>query len=183
VDAGRRSLLQVGLLGSLLLGAAGLGAGLSGCTQRSEAAAAGYKFLRDADLSMLQAVVPAVLASLLPAAGAERDRQLDDLLHRVDMSGYRLDPPARKALAQLFDLLNLRPTRWALTGVGDWEQASPAQLQAFLERWRLSSVGLLNAGYRAVVKLVSGAFYGTPAGWAAANYPGPPPGPYQVFNS
>jgi len=56
-------------------------------------------------------------------------------------------------------------------------------VQAFLERWRLSSFALLNGGYRALIKLVSGSFYGTPAGWAAANYPGPPPGPYQVFNS
>jgi hypothetical protein len=170
VDGGRRSLLRAGLFGSVLLGAAGVTAGLSGCARREDAAAAGYKFLRDADLPLLHALVPGVLGALLPSAGAERDRLLDDLLHRIDLSAYRLGHPARKALAQLFDLLNLRLSRQALTGIAHWEQATPAQLQAFLERWRM-------------IKLVSGAFYGTPAGWSAANYPGPPPGPYQVFNS
>ncbi|MBV8062228.1 MAG: hypothetical protein JOY51_01465, partial [Nevskia sp.] len=67
--------------------------------------------------------------------------------------------------------------------IGDWEEATPPQLHAFLERWRSSSVGMLTAGYRVLVKLAAGSFYGTPAGWAAANYPGPPPGPYSIFNS
>ena len=183
VDSTRRTLLQVGLFGSLLLGAAGATAALSGCTTRTEATAAGYRFLRDADLPFLRALVPGVLGSLLPAAGMERDRLVDDLLHRIDLSGYRLGHPSQKALAQLFDLLNLRLTRRLLAGIGPWEEATPAQVQAFLERWRSSSFALLNAGYRALIKLVTGSFYGTPAGWAAANYPGPPAGPYQVFNS
>lgn len=183
VDQGRRTLLQAGLFGSLLLGAAGVTATLSGCAARTESAAAGYKVLRDADLPLLRAVVPGVLGSLLPPSGMERDRLLDDLLHRIDLSGYRLGAPSQKALLQLFDLLNLRLTRWALTGVGSWEDSATPQVQAFLERWRTSSIGVLNAGYRALIKLVAGSFYGTPAGWAAANYPGPPPGPYQVFNS
>jgi hypothetical protein len=183
VDGGRRTLLKAGMLGSLLLGAAGVSASLSGCTGRTASAAADYKFLRDADLVMLRALVPGVLGALLPGAGAERDRLLDDLLHRIDLSGYRLGHAGRKALAQLFDLLNMSLTRRALAGIAEWEQATAAQVQAFLERWRLSSFALLNAGYRVLIKLVSGAFYGTQAGWAAANYPGPPPGPYQVFNS
>ncbi len=183
VDAGRRTLLQAGLFGSLLLAGAGATAVLSGCARRSESTSQGFQFLRDADLPLLHAIVPAVLGSMLPPAGAERDRVVDDLLHRIDLSGYRLGPPAQKALGQLFDLLNLRATRWALTGISAWEEATPQQMQAFLERWRTSSFGLLVAGYRALVKLVSGAFFGTPAGWAAANYPGPPPGPYSVFNS
>lgn len=183
VDGGRRTLLRAGLFGSVLLAGAGAAAALGGCAQRKESSSLGYQFLRDADLPLLRAVVAAVLGSLLPPAGAERDRLVDDILHRVDLSGHRLGPPAAKALTQLFDLLNLRATRWALTGIGEWDEATPQQMQAFLERWRTSSLGLLNAGYRALVKLVAGAFYGTPAGWAAANYPGPPPGPYSVFNS
>jgi hypothetical protein len=183
VDAGRRALLQTGLFGSLLLAGGGAAALLGGCTRRTETASLGYQFLRDADLPMLRAVVPTVLGSMLPPAGAERDRLIDDLLQRVDLSCYRLGAPAQKAVAQLFDLLNLRATRWALTGIGAWEEATPPQLQAFFERWRGSSFSLLNAGYRALVKLVAGSFYGTPAGWAAANYPGPPPGPYQALNS
>jgi hypothetical protein len=36
---------------------------------------------------------------------------------------------------------------------------------------------------RVPVSPVAGSSCGTPAGWAAANYPGPPPGPDQIFNS
>lgn len=183
VDATRRTLLQTGLFGSLLLGAAGATATLSGCTGRTEATAAGFRFLRDADLPFLRALLPGVLGSLLPPAGMERDRLLDDLLHRIDLSGYRLGLPSQKALAQLFDLLNMRLTRRLMAGIGPWEESTQQQVQAFLERWRSSSFAVLNTGYRALIKLVAGSFYGTPAGWAAANYPGPPPGPYQVFNS
>lgn len=183
VDAGRRSLLQAGVFGSVALATAGVAATLSGCGGHNAPAASGYQFLRDADLPLMHALIPAVLGSQLPAAGAERDRLLDDLLQRIDLSGHRLGPPAQKQVRQLFDLLNLRASRWALTGVGSWEEATPQQMQHFLERWRTSSFALLNAGYKVLVKLVAGSFYGTPAGWAAANYPGPPPGPFQVFNS
>jgi hypothetical protein len=181
IDQARRTLLQTGLLGALLLGGAGSAASLTGCSGKPPSPASGYRYLRAGDVVLMSAVIPGVLGSLLPAAG--REAQLRDLLLRVDQSGYRLGAPGQKALAQLFDLLNLAPTRRLLAGIGPWEQATPEQVQAFLERWRLSSFGLLNAGYRALIKLVSGAYYGTPAGWAAANYPGPPPGPYQVFNS
>ena len=183
VDQGRRTLLQAGLFGALLLGGAGVAATLSGCSNRSAQASGGYRFLRDRDVVLMSVIVPAVLDGLLPPPGPARDAQMRDLLLRIDTSAYRLGPPAQKALAQLFDLLNLAPTRRLLGGIGPWPQATPQQVHAFLERWRTSSLGLFNAGYRALIQLVCGAYYGTPAGWAAANYPGPPPGPYQVFNS
>ena len=183
VDLTRRSLLQVGLFGSLLLGAAGTTATLSGCAARVESAAAGYKFLRDADLLLMRALIPAVLGPMLPPPGAQSEALNAQLMRNIDLGCYRLGHPAQKVVAQLFDLLNLRLTRWPLTGIKAWDEATPAQVQAFLERWRTSSFAVLNAGYRALIKLVSVSFYGTHVGWAAANYPGPPPGPFQVFNS
>jgi hypothetical protein len=182
IDDTRRSLLRAGLFGSLLLGGAGIGATLSGCSGRGAAAAAGYRALRDADLVLLRALFPALLTAL-PTEGAAREALVQQMLQSLDLSCYRLGHPTRKAVLQLFDLLNLGLTRRLLAGVGDWASASPQQVQAFLERWRTSSFGVLNSGYRALVKLVSSAYYGTHAGWAAANYPGPPPGPFQVFNS
>jgi hypothetical protein len=183
IDTTRRGLLRTGLFGALLLGGAGTAATLSGCSGAPPSPAGGFRYLRDGDVALMSAIIPGVLGDLLPAAGPQREAQLRDLLLRIDQSGYRLGPPAQKALAQLFDLLNLAPTRRLLAGIGPWPQATPQEVQAFLERWRLSSFGLLNAGYRALIKLVSGTYYGTHAGWAAANYPGPPPGPFQVFNS
>jgi hypothetical protein len=183
VDAGRRALLRTGLFGGMVLGTAGLGATLSGCSGRGQAAAAGYQVLRDADLVLLRALIPAVLVSSLPAAGEPREALIKQLLQGIDLSCYRLSHPTRKAVLQLFDLLNLGLTRRLLAGIGDWSSATPQQVQDFLERWRTSSFSLLNGGYRALTRLVAVPFYGTHAGWAAANYPGPPPGPFQVFNS
>lgn len=182
IDQSRRILLRTGLLGGMVLGTAGLGATLSGCTSRSEAAAAGYRVLRDADLVLFRALIPAVIVSL-PPPGAERDALQQQILQTVDQGCYRLGHPTRKAVLQLFDLLNMGLSRRLLAGVGDWAGATPQQVQAFLERWRTSSFALLNSGYRALVKLVSAPYYGTHTGWVAANYPGPPPGPFQVFNS
>jgi len=183
VDATRRALLRTGVLGSLLLGGAGIAASLGGCTRRVETSALGFRVLRDPDLLFLRALIPAVLGPLAPPAGAGRDALFRDMLERIDFGVYRLDHPAQKAALQLFDILNMRLTRWAMTGVGAWDQAGPAQVQAFLERWRGSSFATFNGGYRILIKLVAAAFYATPAGWAAANYPGPPPGPYQALNS
>lgn len=182
IDQSRRALLRTGLLGGLVLGTAGLGATLSGCTGRTEAAAAGYRVLRDADLVLFRALIPAVITSL-PTPGPLRDALQHQMLQGIDLGCYRLAHPTRKAVLQLFDLLNLGLTRRLLAGVGDWNSATPQQVQAFLERWRTSSFAVLNSGYRALIKLVGAPYYGTHVGWAAANYPGPPPGPFQVFNS
>jgi hypothetical protein len=182
IDGTRRVLLKAGVLGPVLLGAGSLAAGLSGCTGRTEAVAAGYKFLRDSDLVLFRALIAGGLGPMLET-GTGRQAQIDDLLRRVDLSGYRLSLPAQKTLVQLFDLLNLRLTRWLLARVESWETTSAEEVDAFLYRWRQSRVAVLNAGYRALVNLLSVAYYGSHAGWAAANYPGPPPGPFSVFNS
>jgi len=182
VDATRRALLRAGLLGPLLLGGAGIAAGLSGCTRRVQVSALGFRMLRDADVVLLRALIPGVLGPLLPPGGAEHDALFHEMMERIDYGIYRLAPPGRKEVLQLFDLLNLRLTRWALTGVRSWEHAGPARVQSFLERWRTSSMSTLNGGYRGLVKLVAAAFFASRAGWAAANYPGPPPGPYQALN-
>lgn len=180
-DAGRRALLRTGFFGGMVLGTAGIGAALSGCS--GGGAAAGYQVLRGADLALLRALIPAVLVSSLPQAGEPREALIKQLLEGIDLSCHRLSHPTRKAVLQLFDLLNLGLTRRLLAGVGDWSSATPQQVQDFLARWRSSSFSLLNGGYRALTRLVAVPFYGTHAGWAAANYPGPPPGPFQVFNS
>jgi hypothetical protein len=183
VDTTRRSLLKAGLFGSVLLGTAGVTATLSGCAKRVESAAAGYRFLRDADLVLFAALIPGVLGSAMPAPGAEREALQRQMLQSIDLGCYRLGHPTQKALLQLFDLLNLGLSRRLLAGVHDWATATPQQVQTFLERWRTSAFAVFNSGYRALIKIVSVAFYGTAAGWAAANYPGPPAGPYQALNS
>ena len=54
-----------------------------------------------------------------------------------------------------------------------WADATPAQVAAFLQDWRVSRVGLLRSAYGAMHDLVLGAWYADPSSWAAIGYPGP----------
>ncbi|MFP5357654.1 MAG: hypothetical protein ACLGHI_04240 [Gammaproteobacteria bacterium] len=171
----RRGFLKLGLAGSAVLGTVSLGAGLSGCHAREQAAAQGFGFFQDADLVLFTALAPVVLAGSLPAGAEERSGHIQLLLQRMDYGCGLLAPSARAELRKLLDLLNLGLTRRLAARVSrPWDQADAEQIDAFLQRWRDSSIGLFNAGYRALVALLAGAHYGTPAGWAASGYPGPP---------
>ncbi len=165
----RRSVLKLGLAAGTVLTVSSLGAGLAGCSRREAAAAAGLRCLRDADVELFRALLPVMLAGSL-ADGAP----LDGLLARIDDAALRLGAPARRELFKLFDLLHLRPTRWLTTGIAEpWREATPQQVSAFLQRWRDSRVGLLNAGYLALNKFCCITHYSQPEGWAQMGYPGP----------
>jgi hypothetical protein len=82
-----------------------------------------------------------------------------------------LPAPTRADLDQLFGLLSSHPGRW-LTGF-DWRDAAPAQVDAFLQRWRTSSIDLFVVGYQALHDLVLGSWYADPSTWDAIGYPGP----------
>ena len=75
----------------------------------------------------------------------------------------------------LFRLLDIRIARRLLTGVStNWADADPADVRAFLERWRWSPIALFQTGYFALHDLVLGAWYANEAAWGLLNYPGPP---------
>lgn len=171
----RRGFLKLGLAGSAVLGTVSLGAGLSGCHAREQAAAQGHVFFQDADLALFTALAPVILADTLPAQEPTRAEHIRLLLQRMDHGCGLLAPSARAELRKLLDLLNLGLTRRLVARVSQpWEQADAQQISAFLQRWRDSSMGLFNSGYRALVAMLAGAHYGTPVGWAASGYPGPP---------
>ncbi len=167
----RRDFLKLSAGSAALLSAGALTATLAGCAKR-EAAAGGYRFLRPADLMLFTALAPAVLGSTLPAQG--RAAHVESVLKGIDATAARLLLPAQTELYKLFDLLNGGLTRRLATGVSKpWAAADPAEVDAFLARWQGSSIGLFNAGYRALTKFVTGAWVGTDAGLKAAGYPGP----------
>jgi hypothetical protein len=175
----RRSVLKLGLAAGAVLSVSSLGAGLAGCSRREAAAAAGLRCLRDADVELFRAVLRVMLAGSLPA-----DAPLEGHLARIDDAVLRLGGPARREVFKLFDLLHLRPTRWLTTGIAEpWREATAPQVAAFLERWRDSRVGLLNAGYLAFNKLCCTSHYTQPEGWAQLGYPGPLAWAYQSLNS
>ncbi|MDD2132825.1 twin-arginine translocation pathway signal protein [Pseudomonas kurunegalensis] len=157
----RRDLLRFSLGASIFLSATGL----VGCT--AQTSAQGYQLLRDDDLPLLRALIPVVLAGTQAAETW--------VLHSLDHKLAALSPEMLKLTRQLFDVLSLPLTRGPLTGVwGAWEQASPTQVTAFLQRWQDSSLNLLRMGHASLLQLLQMAWYERPESWAACGYPGPP---------
>ncbi len=167
----RRGLLKVGLLGSAFLAGAGLTASLGGCSASSPQA--GFVIIRSSDLPFLQALIPVLLEGAV--APAQMPQAVAGTLQSLDHSLNHLSPEMLKLTQQLLDTLVLPLTRGPLTGVwGSWENASPAQVRRFLERWQNSSIDLLKMGHAALLQLVMMSWYGRPESWAHCGYPGPP---------
>ena len=157
----RRGLLKFSLGATLFLG----GASLVGCA--AETPASGFAVLREADLPLLQAITPVMLAGTAADTGP--------VLARLDQALASLSPAMLKLTRQLFDVLALPLTRGPLTGIwGAWENASPEQVRAFLQRWQDSALNLLRQGYCSLLQLLLMAWYSLPASWADCGYPGPP---------
>ena len=167
----RRNLLKVGLLGTALLGTAGLTATLSGCSASTPAN--GYLILRSSDLPFLRALIPVMLDGAVSAE--QMPQAIDGTLKSLDTSLAHLSPEMLKLTVQLFDVLALPITRGPLTGVwGGWENASSAEVSAFLQRWQNSGIGLLKMGHASLLQLVMLAWYGQAEAWGHCGYPGPP---------
>ena len=153
----RRRFLQVGLAGAAVLAAARL-------------------LERDApEGALVAALVPVVLAGALPAEPAERAAAIARVVQSVGAAIEGLAPAAQQEVRQLFALLRFGPTRLAATGL--WkpiEESPPADIAAFLERWRASRFDLLRAGYQGLTQLVQSGWYDDPRAWAVVGYPGPP---------
>ncbi|MEK6806611.1 MAG: hypothetical protein AABY95_08180 [Pseudomonadota bacterium] len=174
----RRSFLKLSLAGSAALSAAGLTATLTGCSG-APTPATGFQFLRDADVTLFRALIPQVLDGIaLDAAAAE------ECLRRIDLGCFLLEAPAQSEVRKLFDLLNTGLLRRLTTGVSkSWDQAGAEEVQTFLARWHDSSVGLFNAGYRVLVKLVSVSYFCMPQSRKFSGYPGPLDYMYKAVNA
>ena len=109
-----------------------------------------------------------VTAPAMPGAVKATLDTLDDNLNH-------LSPALLTLTQQLFDVLAMPVTRGPLTGVwGRWENASPEQIESFLQRWQNSSLSLLKMGHGSLVQLVMMSWYECPQSWGACGYPGPP---------
>ena len=104
-------------------------------------------------------------------------------LHNIDGTCAALDLGSRQELRKLLDLLAIGPLRYALTGVGAWNEAGIDKMQAFLARWRGSRFATLNAGGNVLVKLTSSSFYVLPESWPSTGYPGPLEYVFNAINS
>jgi hypothetical protein len=169
----RRRFITAGIAGGALLGVA--------WWLRRRGPAPGDP--RFATLSALDADAPIVIAGIvsvlldgaLPTEPAARAEAIDDTVAGVAQAIAGLPPASQKELGELFTLLGLAPARIALARVTPaWSEATPADIGAFLERWRTSSMSLLRTAYDALHQLVFAAWYGNPKRWPAIGYDGPP---------
>ena len=167
----RRHFLKTGAMGGMLLATGSATALLTGCSQAQPAS--GYVYLRDAELKVLRAVVPSVLAGTLPE-GKARASALDKMLLSLDQLLATSSIAVGDQIHQLFALLSMAPTRIAMAGVwSDWPDASPADIDAFLLRWRDSRLELLRGAYLGLCKIINVSWYLLPESYAAVGYSAP----------
>src|SRR5690606_8267556 len=113
----------------------------------------------------LRALIPVLLAGAVPVE--QMPEALAGTVQSLDYSLDHLSPEMLKLTVQLFDVLAMPVTRGPLTGVwGSWENASVADISAFLARWQDSSLDLLRMGHASLLQLVMMAWYSRPESWA-----------------
>lgn len=167
-DASRRQFLKVGVFGAIALSTVSATALLSGCSTLP--AARGFRLLRESDLKVLRALVPVVLAGALPDGEAGKTA-LEDTLHTLDNFLFGTSRAGHKQVGQLFDLLAMPATRYTVVGLSqDWDKSSPADINAFLDKWRQSRFQMLRAGYMGLTQMINMTWYLQPRSWAAIGY-------------
>lgn len=164
----RRAFLRFGAAGAVLLTAAG--AARADRIYRAAGADEPARVLDTADREVLAAVAPVILAgALVPTTDVAA------VVGSVDRAVSGLPPHLRREVRQLLALLASWPGRRWLAGIDTpWRSTAPAEVHAFLERWRFSRWTLLQQGYHALHELVLAAWYARPDAWPAIGYPGPP---------
>jgi TAT (twin-arginine translocation) pathway signal sequence len=166
----RRQFLQAGLVGGAVLAAGG-----AWVVWRDVRDAEASSPPRDRIAEILGAIAPVLLAGALPADLAQRSTALANVAAGVKEVIAAFSPAVGSEANDLFRLLDIRIARRLLTGVStSWRDADPADVKAFLDRWRWSRIALLQTGYFALHDLVLGAWYANESAWALLGYPGPP---------
>jgi hypothetical protein len=168
METSRRSFLKAGALAALVLAAGG---GL----YRHTHPPLPEGFVLDGEArSALHAVVPAILAGVLPTAPSERARAVATATERVNQTILGLPLATQQEVQDLFGLLALAPARRLLTGIPHgWPDAKDGEVAAWLQDWRTHRIALLRTAYQALHDLVLGSWYSDAANWAAIGYPGP----------
>ena len=138
------------MAGAAALSTMSAGATLSGCT--SSGPASGMKLLRPEDVELLRALTPAVMKGKIAPGDAAA---IDQTLQSFDTLLVDLSEPVVAGVHQAFDVLSFGLTRGLTTGQWSaWSKASLEDAESALARLRDSSIGLLNAIYSAVIRLI-----------------------------
>lgn len=169
----RRQFLKAGVVGGAVLAAGG--AWVVWRDVRYMQAGETADPPRDRIAEILGAIAPALLAGSLPEDPAQRSVALAGVTNGVKGVIAAFPPAVRGEVSDLFRLLDIRIARLLLAGIAaSWRDANPADVKAFLERWRWSRIALLQSGYFALHDLVLGAWYANESAWGPLSYAGPP---------
>jgi hypothetical protein len=168
METSRRSFLKGGALAALVLAAGG---GIYRVTHPPTPKG----FVLDGEArSALHAIVPAILAGMLPTAPAARAQAIAAATERLNQTILGLPLATQQEVQDLFGLLALGPARRLLTGIPHgWAEATDAEVSNWLQDWRTHRIALLRTAYQALHDLVLGSWYSDSANWAAIGYPGP----------
>jgi hypothetical protein len=172
----RRGLLRVGLLGSVVVWAGGQ---LGCATRRAPSSFTGGEKRRVAltptGEEILRAVIPVVLGTLLPVEDAAREKALDVGLSTLDDYLAYLPVPLQHEARDVFETLDLLPTRVLLVGTWDrWSAAPPETIEAFLRSARQSRFDLVRRMFAFLQSMAVLAWFDQRAAWPAIGYGGPP---------
>jgi hypothetical protein len=165
----RRQFFKFGAAGLLLAG------GLSwlGKHFAKVEVVAGQSVVQQQHIPMLKAIAEGLLDPALPASG--RTQAIEAAVNAFVGATNTLAPNAQAELGQLLNILENPVGRRLIADLGSsWEQASPAQVQAFLVSFRDHPIPALQPGYHALHDLMMAGWYGLPSQWTDMGYPGPP---------
>jgi hypothetical protein len=173
----RRQLLKTGFIGATVLSTIHLTACSSHAIKSpfNQNKASPYQFLTKDDAIMLSAILPAMMAHNWPSEEQAKLHAEAETLQRIDLFLSRLGHFNLSEVRKLFDLLQLTPARGLTTGIWkNWENTTPEDIDHFLNRWKFSSLNLLNSGYNALSDILCFAWYTNPSNTDYAGYSGPP---------
>ncbi|EKF73189.1 hypothetical protein A11A3_14992 [Alcanivorax hongdengensis A-11-3] len=167
----RRGFLKLSAAGSALLATGSGLALLTGCSS-NDGPAQGYRYLRSQDLDLLRPLARAVLG---PAIAAVPDASADSALHAFENLLDGAMPGTRAALFQVFDLMQLAPARWYITGTwAHFADQSETELAQTLAHWSASDRSLSRMAFKGLTQPLFMAWYVEPDAARTTGYPGPP---------
>lgn len=169
----RRTLLKVGLVGGVVLGAAGL-------VLNHVRPARVQGRLSEGARALIDALAGAVLHSTLPAPPAERRQALDGLHARLEDTIRGLPEHLRQELDELLTIAASAPGRLALFGLrAPWAEAPLPEVTVALQAMRDSTLSLRQQAYHGLRDILNAAYFADASAWRALGYPGqrPVPGP------
>ena len=133
------------------------------------------KKLANKDAALISALAPAVLGGALPDNPVARQIAINEVVEAFDRTVAGLSPAIQKEMEQLLSLLTFSLTRRFIAGVPKpWNEASEADVSAFLGGWRQSRISILQQGYQALARVMIACWYGNPLSWGRIGYGGPP---------